>query len=473
MHQWVKAGKQFGLLVLIGFGLVWGTSFWRRTPALMPTLTPLPQDSLVQVYFNHSEANTYIEPYRGIERYGDDLEQVVVDAIAQADRSVDIAIQELRLPRVAQALHDRAQAGVRVRVILENDYSRPWSSFSPAEIAQLDERDRGKYEDFVLLSDRNQDGQVSPSESDAFDALKIVHNAQIPWIDDTADGSKGSGLMHHKFLVIDNQTVVTGSTNLTLSGTHGDMRSLESRGNTNNLVVIQSPVVAQYFTEEFNLMWGDGPGGQPDSRFGLQKPYRAPQRISLPNGTRIDLQFAPTSTRLDWSESVNGLIERAIATTTNELDLALFVFSEQAFSDQAQQAHQRGATIRALIDSDFAYRNYSEGLDLLGVALADQRCRYEEGNRPWNPPITTVGVPTLPVGDILHHKFAVIDQQTVITGSHNWSDAANRNNDENLLVIQSPTVAAHYNREFERLYAGATLGVPPNLAQKVQRQRCP
>ena len=39
------------------------------------------------------------------------------------------------------------------------------------------------------------------------DALAIVRSAGVPVIDDTADGSKGSGLMHHKFVVIDGKTV--------------------------------------------------------------------------------------------------------------------------------------------------------------------------------------------------------------------------------------------------------------------------
>ena len=81
--------------------------------------------------------------------------------------------------------------------------------------------------------------------------------------------------------------------------------------------------------------------------------------------------------------------------------------------------------------------------------------------------LDTIGVPTLPTGDLLHHKFAVIDRQTVITGFHNWSKAANYRNDETLLVIQdNPTVAAHFDREFDRLYQHAVLGMPAKLQRK-------
>ena len=38
-------------------------------------------------------------------------------------------------------------------------------------------------------------------------------------------------------------------------------------------------------------------------------------------------------------------------------------------------------------------------------------------------------------GDKLHHKFAVIDNKTLITSSFNWSPSAAHTNDETLLVI--------------------------------------
>jgi phosphatidylserine/phosphatidylglycerophosphate/cardiolipin synthase-like enzyme len=59
-------------------------------------------------------------------------------------------------------------------------------------------------------------------------------------------------------------------------------------------------------------------------------------------------------------------------------------------------------------------------------------------------------------------------------GSQNWSKAANHTNDENLLVIRNPTVAAHFEREFDRLYDQAELGMTPYLQQRIEerRQQC-
>jgi phosphatidylserine/phosphatidylglycerophosphate/cardiolipin synthase-like enzyme len=119
--------------------------------------------------------------------------------------------------------------------------------------------------------------------------------------------------------------------------------------------------------------------------------------------------------------------------------------------------------VRGLIDRQFAYRNYSSGLSLMGVD-PNNICQVGETN---SAPLATIGVPTLPQGDLLHHKFAIVDKRTVITGSHNWSNAANYHNDETLLVIQdNPTIAAHFNREFDRLYAHGAIGIPSQLKSK-------
>jgi competence ComEA-like helix-hairpin-helix protein len=102
-----------------------------------------------------------------------------------------------------------------------------------------------------------------------------------------------------------------------------------------------------------------------------------------------------------------------------------------------------------------------------GIADATH-CTTEAENRPWTTPATSVGIPQLPRGDLLHHKFGISDRRTVVMGSHNWSEAADRLNDETLLVIESETVAAHYGREFERLFAQSRLGLPEFIRKEWQ-----
>ncbi|AFY31061.1 DUF655 domain-containing protein [Calothrix sp. PCC 7507] len=454
------------------FVLIFPLSACQRVQSYNRRLAPLPQDTFVKVNFNHSESVEFTEPYRQQTRLGDNLEQQIIDAISQAKFTVDVAVQELRLPKIAQALIAKQKAGVKVRVILENIYSRPWSSLSPHEVRQLDKREQERYQEFLKFVDTNQDKKLSPEEVNQKDALAMLQNAKIAWLDDTADGSDGSSLMHHKFVIVDNKILIVTSANFTLSDIFGDFSNSSSLGNANNLLQIDSPELASLFTEEFNIMWGDGPAGKPDSRFGIKKPPRLPKTINLGESS-ITVQFSPTSPTQPWSNSSNGLIGKTLESSTKSVDMALFVFSEQRLANILENRHQQNVVVRALIEPQFIFRNYSEALDMMGVALSN-KCKYELDNKPWQNPISSVGTPTLPKGDLLHHKFAVIDGQTVIAGSHNWSDAANTGNDETVVVIKNPTVAAHYVREFSRLYKHVNLGLPPKIQQKVtaEKQQC-
>jgi phosphatidylserine/phosphatidylglycerophosphate/cardiolipin synthase-like enzyme len=189
-------------------------------------LPPLPQDSVIEVYFNHNQAQgkEYLDPYRNIQRTGDNLEAVIIEQINSAKSTLDIAVQEINLTDLAEAIVAKKEEGIKVRIIIENNYNLPLNKLE------------------------NNNG------------LAILKQVNIPIIDDREDGSKGSGLMHHKFIVIDGKTIVTGSANFTLSDIHGDFENLETNGNANHILVINSPELANIFTEEFNYLWGDGVG---------------------------------------------------------------------------------------------------------------------------------------------------------------------------------------------------------------------
>jgi phosphatidylserine/phosphatidylglycerophosphate/cardiolipin synthase-like enzyme len=252
------------------------------------------------------------------------------------------------------------------------------------------------------------------------------------------------------------------SANWTMSDVYGDLRHPESEGNQNNLVQIQSGELARAFTTEFDLMWGDGTVGNLASQFKARKPARPPVEVRV-GKTRVLVQFSPTSAQQAWESTSNGSIGKLLSTSRDRVDLALFVFSEPNLGNILQTQQQHGVKVRGLIDRQFAYREYSSALLLMGVTNLCQP------DRAVVPTMNTIGVPTLPTGDLLHHKFAIIDGRTVVTGSHNWSNAANYHNDETLMIIEdNPTVAAHFDREFDRLYQGAALGIPA----KLQRKRC-
>ena len=441
----------------IGFAVFCGYLFWPRTQSLAPErLLPLPQDESIRVYFNHDRSVNFTELYRSKTRSGTDLAAKLIEAIDSSQSQIDIAVQEFQLPNIAQALVAKSAAGIKIRVILEHNYSRSPSELTAAEIEGLTVREQERYQEYQKLVDIDKDGTLSPAEISQRDALSMLRNARIPILDDAADGSKGSGLMHHKFMVVDGQQVLVTSANWTMSDIYGDLSRPESEGNQNNLVQIGSQELAAAFLTEFNLMWGDGNTVNQISQFKTRKPPRPPVEV-LVGKTRVLVQFSPTSKQQSWADSSNGSIGKLLQASQQQVDFALFVFSEPELGKILQSQAERGVKVQGLIDRQFAYRNYSSGLSLMGVD-SNSVCQTGGTN---SAALATIGVPTLPQGDLLHHKFAIVDRRTVITGSHNWSNAANYHNDETLLVIQdNPTVAAHFDREFDRLYAQGIIGIP-------------
>ena len=70
--------------------------------------------------------------------------------------------------------------------------------------------------------------------------------------------------------------------------------------------------------------------------------------------------------------------------------------------------------------------------------------------------------------------MTIIDGKSVITGSFNWSPSAAHQNDEVLLVIRSPQVAALFTCKMDRLWHTADLGITERLRRQLERnrQRC-
>jgi len=457
----LRAARALGLVGL-AVALA-GCSATARIIGQAPANLPLPPG--VEVAFNHRSDHQYRSPIDGRRRSGDDLEALVLDTIQRAETRIQLAVQELALPRVAEALVRKHQGGVKVEVVLENTYSTTWSAQHPSD---LNPHQRLRHTQLSALADRNHDGQLSGEERRAGDAVAILQRGGVPLIDDTADGSAGSGLMHHKFLVVDGRWLVTGSANFTPSCIHGDAGDPQTLGNVNHLLRIESRPLAALFSAEFNRMWGDGPGGSTDSRFGIGKESGEVQTVMV-GPTPVEVLFAPHRRR----DAHNGLalLEERLAQAQTSLDMGLFVFSAQGIADRLVQLQQRGVRIRLLADPGFASRSFSEVLDLLGVAMPDRLCKLEAGNAPWKRPIEGVGTPQLARGDKLHHKIAVIDAKDVITGSFNWSPSAAHANDETLLILHSPALAAHFSREMDRMWQGAELGITARMQRKLERIR--
>ncbi|CNI08034.1 putative phospholipase D [Yersinia kristensenii] len=133
------------------------------------------------------------------------------------------------------------------------------------------------------------------------------------------------------------------------------------------------------------------------------------------------------------SGTAQTVVLDAIQEAKHTINLAAYSFTSKPVSLALLAAQKRGVVVRVLADEKANSTQYTAV-----TFLANQ------------------GVPVRLIRryKIFHHKFAVIDNQSVQTGSFNYSAAADKSNAENVVYLRgSPATAAAYTQEFNRLWA--------------------
>lgn len=59
------------------------------------------------------------------------------------------------------------------------------------------------------------------------------------------------------------------------------------------------------------------------------------------------------------------------------------------------------------------------------------------------------------IDGLMHHKVFIVDKKIVAFGSYNFSQAAEERNDENLIIVYSPSIARQFLLEFQRVQGEA------------------
>jgi phosphatidylserine/phosphatidylglycerophosphate/cardiolipin synthase-like enzyme len=130
-------------------------------------------------------------------------------------------------------------------------------------------------------------------------------------------------------------------------------------------------------------------------------------------------------------DDCSAVIIKEIAAAKNSVVFATYTFTEPSIGTAVILAHVNGVSVRGIIEK----RNIN--------AESSQYQRFLEQG---------IDVKTDNNSALMHHKFFVIDNSTVITGSFNPTKAADENNDDNLVVIRNREIAKQYSREFQRIY---------------------
>lgn len=263
--------------------------------------------------------------------------------------------------------------------------------------------------------DRDKEGKFEYADTEKL--IEALQSVRADALSQKTSSQKSSphaaryddALMHNKFFVVDERWVWTSSANLSDTDLTGY--------NANLAVVIDSPEVAAQFTHEVDQMYERG-------LFHRQKKFRFLPKVSL-GQERVQVFFPP---RGDAAKALLAQIRGA----REQIDVAAFYLTHKDLARDLILAHRRGVKVRVILDATAAQNQYS-----LHTRIRDAGIALKVEN--W--------------GGKMHAKAAVIDGRFVVAGSTNWTKAGFAENDENLLILDSPAQAAIFQQWFEALWA--------------------
>jgi hypothetical protein len=256
------------------------------------------------------------------------------------------------------------------------------------------------------------------------DALNSMLNLLDPNISIIYRDPSPAGIMHNKFIIVDanstnNSWILGGSTNWTSPS--------NLLNDYNNMVFIQDEAIAKAYTLEFEEMWG--------GVFGNNKSDNTPHKF-LADGKLVEVYFSPsdqtTSHILETIENVDNTLEFGLLSFTRD-DLGQAVIDKDI---------EFGVTVRGIIEQE-----NGTGSEFATLAAASVDVRSHTG-----------------VTHTFHHKYLIADANSisadplVLTGSHNWSNNAENNSDENTLIIHDAITANIYLQEFEKRWCELEIG---------------
>lgn len=150
--------------------------------------------------------------------------------------------------------------------------------------------------------------------------------------------------------------------------------------------------------------------------------------------TEVQAYFTyPGTTRPEDDDVENVLVSTIGALGEGDgIDIALYSFTDDQIGEAVLTAWRNGADVRIFQEEDRTCRRGAEAARLAGAGIP-YRVDDHSG--------------------LMHHKFAVINAVKVLTGSYNWSDAADTRNYENIVVIENREVARDYRENFDLMWA--------------------
>ncbi|XP_067130490.1 mitochondrial cardiolipin hydrolase-like [Centruroides vittatus] len=130
-----------------------------------------------------------------------------------------------------------------------------------------------------------------------------------------------------------------------------------------------------------------------------------------------------------------GSLALHLLSAKRSIDVCVYIITSHFLADVVVKCHEKGVKVRVFTDED----NTGEERDLVDAQIGKFRRK---------------GIPVKTHNStfLMHHKFAIIDEKLVITGSLNWTLKALTGNHENVLITNEENAVKAYMNEFEKLW---------------------
>ena len=242
--------------------------------------------------------------------------------------------------------------------------------------------------------------------------FQALRDAGIPVIDD-----QQPGLMNNKFIVIDHSQVWTGSVDYNVSGVFREY---------NAVVRVNSQEIAADYTKEFDEMFVN-------NQFGRLVVPETPYPSVIIQGTQVDVLFSP-------DDFVVARLSQLLGGAQQSIYFLAYSFGSNDLGNIIREKAAQGIVVGGVLESaqvtsEQAYPNQVEELNLFRQAGLDIRLD---------------GKP-----EVMNHKIMIIDGKIVVMGSYDFTNRAENENDENVLIIYDEKVAQKFMEEFQRVQSRA------------------
>lgn len=130
-------------------------------------------------------------------------------------------------------------------------------------------------------------------------------------------------------------------------------------------------------------------------------------------------------------EACRTTIINQLNSATTSIKICVFTISDDTITNSIITAHKKGVDVQIVTDND---KMTDLGSDIKRIA--------REG----------ISIKTDSTPNHMHHKFMVVDETSLITGSYNWTRSAAKYNQENILVTKEAGLVRSYLKEFSKLW---------------------